>query len=531
MSKYTAEEFYPTPRVLLDKITEEIKWEMVQTVLEPEAGKGDIVDYINEKCRYVRWGEKPDIDCIEIDNDLRCTLKGKGYKVVHDDFLTFHTYKKYDLIIMNPPFSNGATHLLKALEMQKKGGSIICILNAETIRNPYTNERKVLVQMLSDANADISYIQHAFTHAEEVTDVEIAVIKVLFPEEEKVSVFYNELRKKTYAENFCNDINELAVTDYIKALVAMYNVEVESGLRLIEEYKGMAPYIMNDLREENKYREPILQLKIYKEDLSTNEYVKAVRRKYWVALFNNKKFTGNMTSNSLNEYLSEIRKLDDYDFSYYNIKTIQIEMTKNLIKGIEDCIIKLFGELSYQHSYDDEFSSNIHYFNGWKTNKCWYINKKVILPYMDAFNQYDRRFEPTNYYLMQKLMDIEKALNYLDGGLTDGRDMEMWLRYAAKTGQTKKIELKYFYITFYKKGTCHIEFKDAELLKKLNIFGAQNKRWLPPAYGKKKYSDMTIEEQAVIDDFEGKESYEHVIENANYFIYEPKSSLLCLEAV
>ena len=35
---------------------------------------------------------------------------------------------------MNPPFSNGDKHLLKALKMQEKGGAIICLLNAETIR-------------------------------------------------------------------------------------------------------------------------------------------------------------------------------------------------------------------------------------------------------------------------------------------------------------------------------------------------------------------------------------------------------------
>ena len=37
-------EFYPTPRELLEKITEGIDWKRLQSVLEPSAGKGDIVD-------------------------------------------------------------------------------------------------------------------------------------------------------------------------------------------------------------------------------------------------------------------------------------------------------------------------------------------------------------------------------------------------------------------------------------------------------------------------------------------------------
>lgn len=60
------------------------------------------------------------IDCVEINKDLRNCLKGAGYRVVGDDFLTYSTMKQYDLIVMNPPFSNGDAHLLKALKMQQR---------------------------------------------------------------------------------------------------------------------------------------------------------------------------------------------------------------------------------------------------------------------------------------------------------------------------------------------------------------------------------------------------------------------------
>jgi len=36
--------------------------------------------------------------------------------------------KEYSLIILNPPFSNGCKHLLKALEMQQRnGGAVVCL--------------------------------------------------------------------------------------------------------------------------------------------------------------------------------------------------------------------------------------------------------------------------------------------------------------------------------------------------------------------------------------------------------------------
>ena len=47
--KFNAEEFYPTPERLLDKITSGIDWKMLGSVLEPSAGKGDIVGYIKER--------------------------------------------------------------------------------------------------------------------------------------------------------------------------------------------------------------------------------------------------------------------------------------------------------------------------------------------------------------------------------------------------------------------------------------------------------------------------------------------------
>lgn len=128
--------FYPTPKKLLEKITSTVQWWKLDGILEPEAGKGDIVDYIKEE-----QSDRAVIDCIELNPELQATLKGKGYSVVHDDFLTFIPKYHYDLIIMNPPFDNGAAHLLKALSIQKHGGRVICILNAETLRNPYTNSR------------------------------------------------------------------------------------------------------------------------------------------------------------------------------------------------------------------------------------------------------------------------------------------------------------------------------------------------------------------------------------------------------
>ena len=125
-------EFYPTPDTLLEKILAGVKWNRITTVLEPSAGKGNIVTFVENKARNSSPANNVlSIDCIEKDETLQNTLKGSGMRLVHDDFLTYYTRKSYDMIIMNPPFSEGDKHLSKALTMQEAtGGDVICILNA-----------------------------------------------------------------------------------------------------------------------------------------------------------------------------------------------------------------------------------------------------------------------------------------------------------------------------------------------------------------------------------------------------------------
>ena len=512
-------DFFPTPELLLEKVFEGVDWTRIESVLEPSCGRGDMALWI-KKAAGKHFRDLEDIDCIELDPELRQIAKGKKLRVVHDDFLTYQTFKHYDLIAMNPPFSKGAEHLMKALDMQKNGGNIICILNAETIKNPFSHMRKFLVRRLEELGARIDFVEEGFVDAERPTTVEVAVIKVTICEKIQDSSILSELRSRSYEEDddFCS--RDVAVNDLVGSIVKNYEMEVEAGIRLINEYKAMKPYLLDSLDKDNAYSQPILQLTVgQKSELSVNAFVRRVREKYWSRLFNDKRFTRNMTSNLLEKYRGLVHDLRDYDFSYFNIKTLQEEMTRSLSSGIEECIIKLFDELSYQYSYSDELSKKIHYYNGWKTNKAWIINKKVIVPYTSAWNNYSGSYQPSRYEIVYKLSDIEHALNYLSGK-TLPSDLHSILYEAECSGQTKKIQLKYFTVTFYKKGTCHIEFTDLELLKKLNIFGSQRKGWLPPAYGKKSYRDMTTEEKTVIDEFEGRSSYEDTYANADKYLID-----------
>lgn len=179
-------EFYPTPEELIERLlsketsifgrAESIGIGLQGNVLEPSAGKGDIVRYIKKNNRHVH------VDLIEYDESLVSVLYGQGHNVVWRDFLTYKTHKQYDAIVMNPPFSNGDEHLAKALEIAEgnvaKECSVYAIINAETIKNPYSNKRKALLRKLTSYDAEIEFVESAFTSAERKTNVEVALIRV-----------------------------------------------------------------------------------------------------------------------------------------------------------------------------------------------------------------------------------------------------------------------------------------------------------------------------------------------------------------
>lgn len=521
-------DFYPTPTRLIHKMLSHIDFRTVniKSILEPSGGKGDLIEAIQKRFESSQYrNKKYDIDTIEIDENLQHILKGKGYRVVHNDFLTYHTYKRYDAIIANFPFSNGDKHLLKAIEMQSQGGKIVCLINAETIKNPYSNIRKELVNQLEKYNAQVEFIQDAFINAERKTNVEVALIYIDIPKIEHNSILIEKLKQEEqYSEK--NEYNNYSLidSDFIKGIVSQYNYEVKAGLKLIEEYNSLKPLMLKSFKGDT----PILKLGLEYEDKDgsslENAYIKQIRSKYWTALFSNDQFMGLFTSNLKQKYLQHVEELKDYDFSFYNIYSLRIQISKEMIQGVEDTILNLFEEFSHKHYYD-ESSKNVHLYNGWKTNKAWKINKKVIIP-LNGFNGwFERHYRPTEYKVLDKLKDIEKVFNYLDNGLSPEIDLEQTLKFAEGYQETKKISLKYFYVTFFKKGTCHIEFKNMELLHKFNLYAAKSKMWLPPSYGKTKYKDMTQEEKQVINEFEGEHSYNNVMKNKDYYIVDKQELL------
>lgn len=247
--------------------------------------------------------------------------------------------------------------------------------------------------------------------------------------------------------------------------------------------------------------------------------MKELRYKYWYALGDNPDFRAQLTSNLAVIYYQKLLELSEYDFNLHNIEQVNKELQSQMTAAVEDTILALFDELSDKYSWYPECTKNIHYYNGWRTNIAHMINKKVIIS-MQTTDSWDNEIDVTKYSTVRKINDIEKVMDYLnDGRVAPYISIDRVLQTAKYDGQTRNIESKYFTLTFYKKGTVHLTFKNAELLKKFNIFGSQKKAWLPPCYGKKHYEEMTPEEKQVINEFECSAlEYEKTLAEKDYYL-------------
>lgn len=517
-SSFENKEFYPTPQWLVEKMVYKLDSKTIKNVLEPSAGKCDIAEYIAKRFgKFSRCSDKINVDCVELDPNLRAIIKDKGFKLVGEDFLEFNTYKRYDAIVMNPPFSNGEKHLLKAIDVMKNGGQIVCLLNYDTIRNPYSNIRKELIFKLQELNATIECIPEAFRDAERKTMVDIAFIYINIPLKRSSSIL--EGLKKDFRqrqETQYQETTDIAENDIMKSVITQYQFEIEAGIRLIDEFNAMQPKLLKEFDENGEQKGNILSLKFdeYKGDnADVNEYIRRIRYKYWSKFFSMKEVSGLMTEKLKELYLSKIEDLKDVEFNLQNILQIKLEINQLMMVSLDDAILELFDKFTYQHS--TEKNTNIHYYNGWKTNSACKVKKKVIIP---CYGLYDGRFGGWSLYKAEtQLTEIEKIFSYLDGGMTDGEDCRSVLNKAKDNRNYSDIEFKYFIVSFKMKGTMHIVFKDEMLLQKFNIFGSQKKGWLPPSYGKAAYKEMNPEEKKVVDGFQGKENYNTTMANKEFY--------------
>lgn len=520
---FNNKDLYPTPAELTRKMMRKVDWSKIKTILEPSAGMGHIIDTINEdKNRYTKY----EISAIELDNNCRNTLIGKNINVIDSDFLNYNGLEQFDLIIANFPFSDGDRHLHKALDVLFSG-EIVCLLNAETIKNPYSNSRKDLIQKLDNLDADIEYIKDAFIDAERKTAVEVALIHIKKFRDVETDLF-NDISQSEDNHEDIKESNEIATKDDIGNIVKRYNEDKEKVTSQImdfyKNYNKVSKYlelkIANLSYEEEKAERHRYDAKTLTEIMKykLNQFAKNLKRDYWLQAMDLKEVKTRITSQKKKELTQELSMYCNMDFTEANIKIFIQNIIDKYPAMIDEGIEYMFDKFTEYALRDDRYWSNeckknIHMFNGWKTNEAFKVNKKVILPFTmgsylssdkeDFLDDIDLVF---NYFDDKKLQNdsyvIPDKYNAYGSKNEETTSSTKIVKYSIAQGITKKIVTRYFTCNFYLKGTVHFIFNDLEMLRKFNIYVAKKRGWLPANYGYTKDQDFK--------DFETKKEYKQI---------------------
>ncbi len=495
-------EFYPTPDFLIDKLLRPFeyekdidgeynyhlgKYDIQGSILDPSAGKGDILEYVKDNTKG-----RAEFFAIELNPELQQVLRSKEMQVIESDFLRYEDDEYFDFIIMNPPFSNGVDHLLQAIEISRDT-KIACILNAETLKNPYSEKRKKLLSIIEEFGS-YKFVTGAFDEAERTTNVEVALVWLNIKKEE-TRFDFDFVAMDEIKVDFDFDVqnNSLAKADMIGNLKLRY-AEVqkayEEKLKADQKYN----YYINAFLNGEGYS---IKGDIEKRDGTPQQKYSYLSRRLksfmWMQTIDQLDLKRFMSSNVLQNFNEFIRQQANMAFNKENVFSFFDFIMNNRVNIIEKAIVEVFEDITSRG-----YMENRMYVETWKTNDAYKVNRKIISPAYVKYGEYMNSADLKTYgdtfslgyssWGSSKLSDLDKVLQYISGleddqVLTIREAIENQFKTIGKIKTGDKYDSNcystFFDIKFYKKGTIHLKFRDESLWKEFNMRACDGKNWLP----------------------------------------------------
>lgn len=463
------EEFYPTPKEVIDRMMMGVNVSG-KVVLEPSAGAGNIVDWLKEA------GAREVLAC-EINQDLQKIVSRKC-NLICDDFLKLdsESVSHIDMIVMNPPFSCAARHILHAYEIAPAGCEIIAICNSRTIEDRYSTERKRLMEII-EFNGGTEDLGQCFKNAARPTDVWVSLIKLYKSGEgnhEFDGYLFSEEEEETYSNsegimpyNVIRDV----VNRYIMAVSRFDDVMAAS-----KEINDLSSLIGGCSIKFGAYREN----KNYRSEVTREMFKKQLQKESWNFIFkklNMERFVTSKVRETVNKF---VEQQCNVPFTMRNIYIMLDMIVKTQGNRMNQSLVEAF-EMICSFSAENSTAGET-----WKTNANYMVNRKFIVPYMCS---YDTRW-PSSYVESSysgnanKIEDLNTALNYISG-IQFNQNLRQFL-WDEKIPWGQWVEFGYFRIKGFKKGTMHFEFIDEKLWMDFNLRVAKIKGWSLPKKTEKK---------------------------------------------
>ena len=475
MSLFNNKDLYPTPIDVIERMLSGVDLSG-KIVLEPSAGMGNIVDYLQE------FGAKEVIAC-EISNDLAKIVASKC-RLIASDFLQLSSVKisHIDMIVMNPPFSNEERHILHAWDIAPDGCTIISLCNSSVVKSKYTEARKKIAEIIKD-NGRSEHFGDCFSIAERKTDVEVSCIWLYKP----------KTGDDEFADYFCleEEVEEqeigISKYNYVRDIVNRY----VGAIKLYDKIMPIADEINKLTATISKYG---IRFGAYKTGemtfsdnaVSRETYKKSLQKQAWERIFSDMNM-GKYVTYKVKENINKFVETQVHvPFTMKNIyKMIDIIVGTHASR-MNQVLIDAFEQIcgfSYENSTAGE---------KWKTNSDYMINRKFITPCMCEYDFYGYKniHVTLTSYGMDKINDIVKALCHLVGLNYDKIQTLQDFTYNVTNAKEDEVRISmdwgtwyewgFFRIRGYKKGTMHFEFLDENVWMQFNRRVAEIKGWRLP---------------------------------------------------
>jgi len=494
-------QFYPTPPELARRAWKKFKRDLGR-VLEPSAGNGDLTAACPQN---QSWGHRQvEIDAIEIDVTRHATLRDKGMNVVGVDFLSFQAGAQYGQILLNPPFAQGAKHVLHAWRILWDG-EIVAILNADTIRNPFSRERQALVDLISE-HGDVEFVGKAFLGADVEVQADVEVALVYLEKKADTNTLVGDLlaelqRDKTTEDTLVAGFQErhdIAVpTTVIENSVRAFNAAVSAMKESVftEARAGYYATLLGDtlsMRDgESSGRRDVGRDWVKKE---IGQRYSELQDRAWAGILRGSMVTDRLSAKGQKRVEAEFEQIKKLEFTEANIY--------GFLSGLADSQGQLMAEMAcdiFDKISRDYRDGNCVLYRGWKSNTRHWIGLKIkttrfVLPGFKT-EKHDRNLDWSS---RRELSDFDKVFCMLVGktapdyGLVDAFSEEFEsLRKGAR------VSTDFFDIRYYPGiGTIHFFPRDKALIDRFNRYVGRFRGWLPPDHANAPRDFVSQYEQA-----------------------------------
>lgn len=467
-------EFFPTPARVAYKMLARVSPE-ARHFLDPSAGKGDLAEAVKRQLRSAT------VDCIEQSPELASVLSGKEFPVVGYDWLEYSGVCYYDAIIMNPPFSNGDAHLLRAWDFLHHG-EIVCLLNEETIKNPHTAARQRLVSII-EKHGDVEYLGDCFRASERSTAVNVAMVYLKkVADDDTIDLWANASGERQADDSIGADANMLAIRDSLGNMQHYYDHANEHMLKAFQHMRKACLHMTaNEIHVGSDYSK-IVSLAMDNVNDARAEFSRKHRRDAWMRVFTKMEFRKWLDKKQTDEFIRDIERNGNIPFMKDNIKGTLENVFLQRGKLFEKSVANVFDELTRY------YNGNTNHVEGWKTNDSYKVNQKLVFPWgcsFDAkyFNKFELCFHGSQIDVYH---DLDRIMCVLDGNdfekcHTIASTLDIRFRnlgHNVRAPFDNECQSDYFNIKFFKKGTVHLTFRDRDLWARFNITASKGKSWI-----------------------------------------------------